>query len=161
MKARKGQLTGVDELIDNIGLPSKVKTHLKSHKVWSHWQQIVGPELFRVTAPLEIKSHTLVIKVAHQAWAQQLHFLRPSILGKIKTHAGESSIRDLQFRVGDIEPHEYPTVKENNFDKKKELKQIKLSERQEMTLRAVEDPELRDRIRSAMQAEAARFQNQK
>lgn len=160
MAKREGQLKGLNEVIGDLGLPNNVSQHLKNHSVWKFWAEIVGPELFRVTCPLEIKAHTLVIQVAHQAWAQQLHFLRTSILGKIRSQCGDSNIKDLQFRVGQIEHLDIPeeTQKSSSQEKpEKELKEIRLSERQEMTLRAVEDPELRERIRKAMQAEALRL----
>jgi len=156
MKARKGELKGVSDLIENASLPGKVKDHLKNHSIWSKWSEIVGPELYRVTQPLEIKGHSLVIQVAHQAWAQQLHFLRPSILGKIRTHCPNSKLKDLQFRIGEVDhPEGRQLPKLENLSSKKTSSK-KLSERQEMTLRAVDDPQLRESIRKAMEAEASR-----
>lgn len=158
MKTKARQVHGVSELLGDLKLPSSVQTHLQNHSIWSKWAEIVGPELFRVTTPLEIKGHTLVVQVAHQAWAQQLHFLRTSILGKVRSICGETFLKDLQFRVGTIESKAEPAMKKD--EEKTELRSlasIKLSERQEMTLRAVEDPELRESIREAMQAEARRF----
>lgn len=154
MKARKGELKGVGDLIGSVKLPSSVKQHIKNHAIWSKWAEIVGPELYRVTQPQEIKSHTLVVQVTHQAWAQQLHFLKPSILGKIRVQCPDSKLKDLQFRVAQIDRSEDgdPVLPE----KPKALSKIQLSERQEMTLRAVEDPDLRESIRQAMMAEASR-----
>ena len=160
MKARKGGMKEVSDLVGKLRLPAAVKEHLRSHLIWSKWDEIVGPELFRVTAPLEIRGHTLLVQVAHQAWAQQLHFLRPSILGKIRTYSPSSKLKDLQFRVGPIEHQEFKKPKEPNsktdVSSKSSLGAIKLSERQEMTLRAVEDSELRESIRRAMEAEVGR-----
>jgi len=144
------------EVLGNVRLPSSVKEHLKNHHIWSRWLEIVGPELHRVTAPLEIKNHALVISVAHQAWAQQLHFLRPSILAKIRCICPDSKLKDLQFRVGEIVKSESPLKTEKTDTLLMPLADATLTERQEMTLRAVEDPDLRMSIRRAMQAEKRR-----
>jgi len=144
------------DVLGNVRLPSSVKEHLKNHHIWSRWLEIVGPELHRVTAPLEIKNHALVISVAHQAWAQQLHFLRPSILAKIRCICPDSKLKDLQFRVGEIVKSESPLKTEKTDTLLMPLADATLTERQEMTLRAVEDPDLRMSIRRAMQAEKRR-----
>lgn len=147
-------MRGLNELMGDLKLPKNVKSHLENHRIWSHWKEIVGPELYRVTSPYEIRGQSLVILVAHQAWAQQLHFLKTSILGKIRTRCAETRLSDLQFRVGQIEKHRQAPKQEAVVNESGDLKEIKLSERQEMTLRAVEDPQLREKIRQAMQAEA-------
>ena len=131
-----------------------VKDHIRNHEIWTRWLEIVGPELFRVTSPASIDGKTLLIHVAHQAWAQQLHFLKPSILNKIRSICSESNIKDLQFRVGTIENQSSSRISVPIPQKERE---VKLSERQEMTLRAVEDPDLRVSIRRAMEAERRRF----
>jgi hypothetical protein len=153
-KRKEGQLETLENLMEKIKWPSSVREHMKSHQIWSKWVQIVGAELSKVTAPIEIRSQILWIQVAHQAWAQQLHFLKPSILGKIRSQCPQSKLKDLQFRVGKIELKPL-TKTEKNLVEKSDLIP-KLSERQEMTLRAVEDDDLRKCIRLAMEAEAIR-----
>ncbi len=148
MKQRGGKPKEVSQLLDRLRLPASVKDHLKHSSVWTRWMEVVGPDLFRVTAPLELKSKTLVISVLHQAWAQQLHFLKASILTKIRQVCDDAEINDIQFRVGKVSHPELP-----HFDSRPTMKQkIPLSERQEMTLRAVEDEELRASIRRAMES---------
>ncbi|PIR23452.1 MAG: hypothetical protein COV44_02710 [Deltaproteobacteria bacterium CG11_big_fil_rev_8_21_14_0_20_45_16] len=156
VSSRKGEMRSFSDVLGNVRLPSTVKEHLKNHHIWSRWLEIVGPELHRVTAPLEIKNHALVISVAHQAWAQQLHFLRPSILAKIRCICPDSKLKDLQFRVGEIVRSEETQTKDSSEGLPSFLGDGTLTERQEMTLRAVEDPDLRMSIRQAMQAEKRR-----
>jgi len=76
-------------------------------------------------------------------------------MGKIRACSDQSRIKDLQFRVGPVQ--QINSVQPTR-DQKPELKDgpIRLSERQEMTLRAVENDDLRGSIRRAMEAEAAR-----
>lgn len=153
---RKAPPKGLRDLLPEMRIPASVKEHLRSHRIWAQWSEIVGSELARVTCPVEIRSRVLTIQVAHQAWAQQLHFLKPSLMAKIRAVCEESKIKDLQFRVGKVEA--LPTYKSSSQkrDEFLETEPTPLSERQEMILRSIEDEELRQVIRHAMQAERAR-----
>lgn len=148
-------LEAFESILGGVRLPKAVRDHLKSHTVWSRWGEIVGPELSKVTQPFEIKNKQLLVHVAHQAWAQQLHFLSPSILGKIRQLCPSTTVREIIFRVGKVEKH---VSREERRREAEELPKItvKLSERMEMTLRAVEDEDLRAVIRRAMEAAAKR-----
>lgn len=153
MRDRPKDPSSIKDIFSGLRLPKTVKDHLKNHEIWSKWEEIVGVELFRVTEPGDLKLKTLTVSVAHQAWAQQLHFLKASILGKIRAICPEVEIKDLYFKVGMI------SAKKSNSNAKKELPKVEvgsLPERLEMTLRAVEDPALRDSIRKAMCAEFSR-----
>lgn len=150
-RRQESDLEGVGYILGGVKLPKTVKDRLKNKELWTKWNEIVGAELSRVTEPAELRGKTLEIKVAHQAWAQQLHFLTPSILGKIKAVCPYAKIEELQFKVGKIE-----ATKPAAEPWKPPTKKIPLSERMEMTLRAVNDPDLRASIRKAMEAEAAR-----
>ena len=152
MSSKNAQLVGVSDILGGVRLPKLVKDHLKNHEIWSRWAEIVGDELARVTLPAEIKGKCLEVTVAHQAWAHQLHFLSPSILNKIRLICPHGGIKELQFRVGSITPSE--TEEEWVADK---TTPVELSERLEMTLRAVEDSDLRSTIRRAMEASARRY----
>lgn len=153
MSQRAKEVSNIRDVFNGLRLPKAVKEHLKNHELWSKWEEIVGPELFRVTDPCDLKQKTLTIAVAHQAWAQQLHFLKVSILAKIRAICPEADVKDLHFKVGMI------VSKKSKLAPKKEAQSIEpkpLPERLEMTLRAVEDPELRLSIRRAMVAEYSR-----
>jgi hypothetical protein len=140
----------IKDIFSGLRWPKVVKDHLKNYELWSKWDEIVGIELSRVTQPGDLKQKTLTVSVAHQAWAQQLHFLKASILTKIRAICPDAEIKDLHFKVGMI------PVKKPATSSKKDLPKGDigpLPERLEMTLRAVEDPELRGAIRRAMEAE--------
>lgn len=153
MKRGEDDFSGFSEILRGVRLPKVVRDHLRHHALWAKWPEIVGPELSRVTSPREIKSKSLEISVAHQAWAQQLHFLRGSILNRIRQFCPDAVINDLEFRVGKVKPSLARTP-EKVSPKKESKEAVTLSERQEMTLRAVADPELRRAIRAAMESAA-------
>lgn len=151
MPAKYGELAGFSDILGGVRLPKAVKDHLKNHEIWSRWVDIVGADLSRVTSPASIDGKTLQVTVAHQAWAHQLHFLSPSILTKVRAICPASGIRELHFRVGAVVP---PAASPEEWHI--ETGPVKLSERMEMTLRAVEDEDLRASIRRAMEASARR-----
>ena len=157
MSAKRQDFSAISDIMGGIKLPKSVKDHVKNYEIWTKWVEIVGPELSRVTSPTELKGKTLEIHVAHQAWAQQLHFLKPSILGKIRTLCPRAGIKDLHFKVGKIEltssSQDSAASSKKNSTKESQNLPVKLSERLEMTLRAIEDPELRATIRLAMEAQ--------
>lgn len=140
------------EILGSVKFPKSVKAHLENHDLWTKWQEVVGTDLARVTSPAEIRGRTLEIIVVHQAWAHQLHFLSPSILNKIRAICPDSGIKALHFKVGKVAAP-LPKVASMILDTKS---QVKLSERMEMTLRAVDDEDLRTSIRRAMEASARR-----
>lgn len=152
-QSKKDGPVGLGSIIGKMRFPASVRDHVKNHQIWTRWNEIVGLELSKVTSPIEIRNRTLWIHVAHQAWAQQLHFLKPSILGKIRSQCPQAKLKDLQFRVGRINSLNQDSPEQKNLGVRQVP--VRLSERQEMTLRAVEDPELRESIRRAMEAEAA------
>lgn len=154
MKGRSAQPTPTGDLLGDIKLPRNVLEHLKNREIWSKWGQIVGSDLARVTAPHSIKAKTLNVTVVHQAWAHQLQFLTPSILNKLRGLCPDAEIRDLHFRIGEVE------TTEPQWAPSKETKPVRLSERMEMTLRAVEDDDLRSSIRKAMEASVKRDRTQ-
>ena len=55
------------------------------------WEGIVGKMMAENTVPLKIKSKTLFINTKHAIFAQELGFLAPEILKKIKTQFPELS----------------------------------------------------------------------
>lgn len=154
MSAKRQDFSAVSDIMGGIKLPKSVKDHVKNYEIWTKWSEIVGSELSRVTLPTELKGKTLEIHVAHQAWAQQLHFLKPSILGKIRALCPRAGVKDLHFKVGKVELTSSPeSTAASRKNSSKENIPVKLSERLEMTLRAIEDPELREVIRLAMCAQ--------
>ena len=146
-------LQGISDIFDTLKIAKAVKSHLRNIDLWTRWNEIVGPELSKVTAPKDIKSKSLTITVAHQAWAHQLHFLSPSILNKIRAVCPEIEVKDLHFVVGTVKPMDRFIPANSKLENADSIVgPAPLTERQEMTLRAVADDRLRSTIRKAMEA---------
>lgn len=75
---------------------------LKTYSIWGAWKEIVGEAIALQTQPRAIRNHILFIDVSHSTWMQQLQFLKPTLLEKIRSFLGESLIEDIRFKVGKI-----------------------------------------------------------
>lgn len=139
----------VSTILQELKLPRTLKNQLFHHPVWSRWKDIVGEDLSRVTHPFTIKNQSLYVNVQHQAWAQQLYFLTHSLLEKIQLFCPRSNIKEIKFKVGKIPEPTSP--EEPRFDLNLEAP-VKLSEKMEMTLRTIQDPELKENVQKAMEA---------
>jgi predicted nucleic acid-binding Zn ribbon protein len=62
-----------------------------------HWGDLVGPRIAEETQALRIDGDTLVVKVNHAAWRQQLSFLKTELLAKLDLKLGKGCIKDIRF----------------------------------------------------------------
>ena len=68
-----------------------------------HWSEIVGEALAKISKPDHISRRVLLVTVAHSAWAQELTFMKPALLQKLKPYLRKGDvIDDIVFRVGSI-----------------------------------------------------------
>jgi hypothetical protein len=63
------------------------------------WSAIVGPRVAQHSQPLELNDGTLIVATRSSAWSQQLQFLEPQILERLRT-AGVAAVTQLRFRSG-------------------------------------------------------------
>jgi len=62
------------------------------------WEEIVGEGLARYTKATRIHDHCLFVKVDSPILRNELTFLKPELLEKIKIQIPESTIEDIKFR---------------------------------------------------------------
>ncbi len=75
--------------------------------LFQNWDSIMGPLKDKVTIA-QINNDTLLLKVIHPAWAQELHLLSSMLKQKINTCLGTTRIQNIRFVTSDIK-----TVKTN------------------------------------------------
>lgn len=121
----------------------EIDVPLKVYSVITAWKEIVGENIASQSQPCLIRNKILFVEVSHSTWIQQLQFLKPKILEKIKDFLGESLIEDIRFRLGKISP--LPSYKEKREDVKIDseiLNQI------EELLRKIDDEEIKNLLRN-------------
>jgi len=63
------------------------------------WPGIVGKRVAQHSAPIELQDGVLVVATRSSAWSQQLQFLEPEILARLRA-AGGPALGGLRFRSG-------------------------------------------------------------
>ena len=67
--------------------------------VFARWEEIVGPSVAAHVHPLSLRGRVLVVATDQPAWASQLRFLVPELLGRLASIAGEEAVEQVEIRV--------------------------------------------------------------
>jgi predicted nucleic acid-binding Zn ribbon protein len=86
---------GLDRLVKGLGAPSAETVG----GVFGRWPEIVGASLAAHTHPLSMRDGALQVAVDDPAWAPELRFLEPQILGRLRDVLGEVEIARIEVRV--------------------------------------------------------------
>jgi hypothetical protein len=68
-------------------------------KMWSRWEEIVGPTLAKSTEPVGWQWNTLLIWVPHSTVMQQMQFLKQNILQAVQKAYPQLAIKDVRFTL--------------------------------------------------------------
>jgi len=102
MTEKTKHFTGISELVDGWFNKKNYTKKRTNFNAFHNWQGIVGTEIARNTEPVKFYNDVLVIKVRNSVWTQELQYLKPQLLEKIKNAFPETNIRDLMFRIGPV-----------------------------------------------------------
>ena len=86
----------IDRAWENWGIGNEVSPE---HRISENWQKLVGTALSGKCAPEKInsKNGTLFIRTSSGPIKQELSFLKPKILAKIRKLEGCSKIREIKI----------------------------------------------------------------
>ncbi|MGI8491696.1 MAG: DciA family protein [Acidimicrobiales bacterium] len=85
----------LDRVADSIGAPKAAVLAT----IFSRWEALVGAQIASHATPLSLRSGVLVVAVDQPAWATQLRYLAPELLGRIREIAGEDEVSEVSVRV--------------------------------------------------------------
>lgn len=134
----------IDGLFSSLGIKDKIE----QHRVWSIWEQAVGPQVALHTTPIRIRNNILEIKVDHPVWMQQLQLLKPRLLVQINAHLGQAPISDLFLRRGELAVRQVPAPAPPL-----DLPELSAAEQQSIhqLTAAIQDPEVRLALEELLQ----------
>lgn len=91
------------------GLYSRQKGLFNFLQLIKDWKSIVGEFMAKNTIPLKIRSGTLIISTKHSIFAQELSFLAPTLLKKIKEKFPEldDKLNKIHFTYSDFTAKEF------------------------------------------------------
>jgi predicted nucleic acid-binding Zn ribbon protein len=67
--------------------------------VFGRWAEIVGEQIAAHTRPLTMRDGALQVAVDDPAWAPELRFLEPQILGRLQEVLGTVEVDRIEVRV--------------------------------------------------------------
>jgi hypothetical protein len=122
----------------------------------SLWADAVGPEIAENTEPLRVTRGRLVVAASSSAWAQTLQLMGGEIKARLNAVMKSDEVHEISFRHAGWEDR--PRYGEEGTPVPAQGEE--LSDEQRAALGEVErldlDPELREKIRQAMQASFCR-----
>jgi hypothetical protein len=72
-------------------------------RVWDIWEGVVGPQIAGKTRPEALRNGVLVVSVTSSVWMQELSFMKQKILDRINQTLAPATIREIRFKLGDIQ----------------------------------------------------------
>jgi len=92
----------LERVLGSLNLGIKVK----QYRIWDVWNSVVGEAIARQAQPQQIRAMVLWVAVSNSTWMQQLEFMKRQIIERINERIGETVIRDIRFRIGEITKEE-------------------------------------------------------
>lgn len=85
--------------LERLGLGPGVK----QREVWRVWPSVVGPQIARHAQPHQVSRGRLIVHVTDPVWLHHLSLMRHRLLASLHLALGESAIREIILRVGEME----------------------------------------------------------
>lgn len=95
MEKKQPQVLG--QVLQDMMEHSKLGQQILKHRLFEHWEALVGQELAQRLRPYKIQGKTLILSVDHPAWIQELQFLKGKLLAKIQEQFPDSDVDTLRL----------------------------------------------------------------
>ncbi|MBI2092030.1 MAG: DUF721 domain-containing protein [Deltaproteobacteria bacterium] len=83
-------------VLKNGGLAKKIV----QYSIFEIWGELVGETIAKRAKPKKMQGNTLVVAAKSAAWAQELSFMKPMILKKIRERFPDAFVTDIKFTAG-------------------------------------------------------------
>ncbi|MBW1645987.1 MAG: DUF721 domain-containing protein [Deltaproteobacteria bacterium] len=134
----------VKDLLPEVLGKYRLRRKMAVYRIFSRWEEIVGPQLAAKCQPLFIRQGTLHIRVVNHAWIHQLYFFQDKIIDRFnELSGGRPAVARLHFQLGEIVPEPPPPPVRRRVPFNPEL--LSAAEKKKLrrdVCRHVHDPEL-------------------
>jgi predicted nucleic acid-binding Zn ribbon protein len=86
-------------VLRDLGLQKK----FSERQVVERWASVVGPELAQRARALRYDNGTLLVRVDHGAWMQELHFVEKDLVRKLRAACPGVELVRIKFTARDVE----------------------------------------------------------
>ena len=133
-------------LAPRLGLERK----LFEARLRRQWPDIVGEPIATHTRPHQIRFKKLTIFVHNSVWLQQLTFLKPVLLQKVNTMAGESLVTEIVLRIGEFASDHVTVAEVTNQEPPPRQASAELLKEAILHTKGIQDQALRDHLTAVM-----------
>lgn len=150
------KLEPLADILDATLKKRKIAVDREQCRLNGIWKQAAGPQIAAQSKAESLKNHVLQVKVNSSVWLQQLHFLKPEILGKLRPLLPSSELKDIRFSLATAPPPDSVRGRDTKLSldhrylKNRDKKMI------EECRQGVKDPELGEIIARVMTKEILR-----
>ncbi len=97
---RRRPATASDVLQSLFSNGKSLSSQFKRWKLWRKWEDIVGETIATHSAPVgyNVKG-TLFVWVESSVWMNQLHYMRPHMIGNINRDMGDGWVKRIHFTM--------------------------------------------------------------
>lgn len=140
------------EVVQSLARRFGLETKFLECTLQRDWRKIAGEQIGAHTLPDQVRFKKLFLIVENSVWAQQLAFLKPTLLERINTYTGGPAITDIVFRVGVVdEAHTLPPPDPHSSAIPSEPQPSpELLQEVSAHAQGIKDPDLRDRLSKIM-----------
>ena len=94
------QPEAISEILGNLLKRRGLARKMAQYEVFEIWEDVVGSTIAKQTTPQKMQGDILVVAVKSAAWAQELTFIKPLILKRIREKTPDAKIADIRFTAG-------------------------------------------------------------
>ncbi|MBS0169586.1 MAG: DUF721 domain-containing protein [Nitrospira sp.] len=129
-----------------LGLESK----LFEARLRRHWPDIVGEPIATHTCPDQVRFKKLYILVHNSVWLQQLTFLKPVLLQKVNSMAGDMLVTEIVLRIGDVSLNRASQPMASPAEAGPPQPSAELLREAALRTQRIQDPALREQLAAVM-----------
>ena len=141
--AKATSLDSFGAILSGLAKRLGLETRLLELRLQYHWHDIIGEPIASHTWPTQIRFKKLYLTVHNSVWLQQLTFLKPTLLTKLRETVGTDVISEIVLRVGEIPlPRSAPAAASPGGN----LSEAQVDTDTASHTAGIHDPELRERF---------------
>ena len=102
MKSRMSRPTPISEVLKEKTSDAHTAERMKRYAIWDRWRSLVGDEVAAHARPARWQGNVLIVRVEHPTWIQELGFLKPQMMERLRGELPKAHINDIRFEVGEL-----------------------------------------------------------
>jgi predicted nucleic acid-binding Zn ribbon protein len=84
-------------ILERVLREQQFRGDIEAYKIFSQWEEIVGPKVAAHTRPNRIINKVLYVEVDDHLWLAQLKYMKTDMLRKIERAVKQGVFSDLKF----------------------------------------------------------------